>query len=608
MTNEETGAVAPSLSTYQDQDTFEFDKYTHESNSRKHLSLDPIEDEKQYREIITNYYSIDETAEYIKAHPEWKRITLQFPDELVCDSSAVSQYLGAKLGLVSNVVTNTGDSCGNSCGNSCGDSCGDNSCGDNSCGDSNNACCSSHKSQPHDSNEPQSLWILADTSYSPCCVDEVAAEHVKGDMVIHYGDACLNPVNKLPVAYVFGRPTISFDEVISQFRTRYDDTQSKIVLMCDAPYSYILQLVYDKLVAEYPNIVFSDILQESFPQCQIIGYSPTDSSKSFQSLNRSFQGISNDSDEDSEQILTDYDLFHIGVPEAPRLLKLTTMFQSVTLWNPNDNKISQGPFPNLMRRYRYMQIARSSGTIGLLVNTLSLANAKVLLNRLKSKITEAGKKHYMFVVGKPNVAKLANFELIDVWCILGCDHQGIIIDQNNEYFKPIITPFELLLSLNPEVVWTGKWETDFNRLIEEMNGEEEENDDGNGQSSVGADDDAGDNDDNNDDDEPQFDPVTGTFTSTSKPLRRPQYLEISSVPEPEPEQNNTNSDALVKKFSSAVTVKDTVSTAAVRLQNRHWTGLGSDYQDDEDSKEGALVEEGTKGIARGYEFDVNNNK
>lgn len=37
----------------------------------------------------------------------------------------------------------------------------------------------------------QELYVLADTSYSSCCVDEVAASHVDAEAVVHYGRACL---------------------------------------------------------------------------------------------------------------------------------------------------------------------------------------------------------------------------------------------------------------------------------------------------------------------------------------------------------------------------------------------------------------------------------
>ena len=36
------------------------------------------------------------------------------------------------------------------------------------------------------------LYVLADTSYGSCCVDEVAAEHVDSNLIIHYGHTCLS--------------------------------------------------------------------------------------------------------------------------------------------------------------------------------------------------------------------------------------------------------------------------------------------------------------------------------------------------------------------------------------------------------------------------------
>ena len=153
--------------------------------------------------------------------------------------------------------------------------------------------------------------------------------------------------------------------------------------------------------------------------------------KNFESQNNRIHATTNRAQKFNRVFNTDtvefgeYELFHITSPESPRLLQLTTNFASVTTYDPISGTVSTGPFPNLMRRYKYVHQARMAGTVGILVNTLSLANTKVLLNTIKEKIKEAGKKHYIFVVGKPNVAKLANFESVDIWCILGCDHQEL---------------------------------------------------------------------------------------------------------------------------------------------------------------------------------------
>ncbi|KAG8906945.1 Diphthamide biosynthesis protein 2 [Tulasnella sp. 403] len=45
----------------------------------------------------------------------------------------------------------------------------------------------------------QEVYILADTTYGSCCVDEVAAQHVDADVIVHYGHACLSPTSRLPV-------------------------------------------------------------------------------------------------------------------------------------------------------------------------------------------------------------------------------------------------------------------------------------------------------------------------------------------------------------------------------------------------------------------------
>lgn len=36
-------------------------------------------------------------------------------------------------------------------------------------------------------------FVMADTSYGSCCVDEVAAQHADADAIIHFGRSCLSP-------------------------------------------------------------------------------------------------------------------------------------------------------------------------------------------------------------------------------------------------------------------------------------------------------------------------------------------------------------------------------------------------------------------------------
>ncbi|AAS52781.1 AER097Cp [Eremothecium gossypii ATCC 10895] len=562
----EAALVPPALSTNQTEETFNFQQYELLRQDRAAHLGPGITDLASLKERIRSYYAIESLADHLNSHAEYRSITLQFPDDLLFDSALVAEELQALLPDLQCARTDAPAQADTTC--SCGTQ--------KTCADSK------------DSADGRKIWILADTAYSPCCVDEVAAEHVQADVVVHFGDTCLNPVETLPVVYIFGEPYLDRAKVISLFTERYDK-DAKVCLMANAPYSRHLESLSGELSQlGYSNLVFTDVALPDTPNAAatILGVSDSHpiSHKLYASGDRVYYGA-------KEQLLCEeqlqsFELFHIGLPPDPRLLFLSTKFQGVTAYDTQKRQIAKGPFPAMMRRYRFMHVARTASTIGILVNTLSLKSTRSLISSLVELIRSCGKKHYMFVVGKPNVAKLANFEPVDVWCVLGCGHGGIVLDHANEFYKPIVTPYELTLALAPELSWTGAWVVDFNTVIDGISA-----DLGLQAGAIPA------------ENVPEFDAVTGKYVGNSRPLRELNHLEIESPQE----SITTGSTELVKKFSGALTIGSTVSTSAQFLQARQWTGLGSDFNaEDSYEEEGATVEEGLSGVARGYQYDVSN--
>ena len=90
-------------------------------------------------------------------------------------------------------------------------------------------------------------------------MDEVAAEHVRSDLVVHFGDACLNEIDKLQAVFVLGKPTLDIDAIVKQIRSAYS-TEQKVVLMSDAPHTYLLPEIakqlpdYEIIVADLPKL------------------------------------------------------------------------------------------------------------------------------------------------------------------------------------------------------------------------------------------------------------------------------------------------------------------------------------------------------------------
>jgi len=73
-------------------------------------------------------------------------------------------------------------------------------------------------------------------------------------------------------------------------------------------------------------------------------------------------------------------------------------------------------------------------------------------------------RFYTFVVGKLNPAKLANFPEIDCYVIVACPENSLQLDVK-EFYRPVITPFELEVALNTARTWTGNYITDFRQLL-----------------------------------------------------------------------------------------------------------------------------------------------
>ncbi|EST07045.2 Diphthamide synthesis, DPH1/DPH2 [Kalmanozyma brasiliensis GHG001] len=124
---------------------------------------------------IYHIYDIVSTAAKIHSG-RFQRVALQFPDEALIDSVPVYWALKREVRtLYAADPANTNAASTSTAAN---------------------------KSLPE-------FYILADTSYGGCCVDEVAAKHVDADLVVHYGHACLSATARLPVIYVFTKQPLA---------------------------------------------------------------------------------------------------------------------------------------------------------------------------------------------------------------------------------------------------------------------------------------------------------------------------------------------------------------------------------------------------------------
>jgi diphthamide biosynthesis protein 2 len=116
----------------------------------------------------------------------------------------------------------------------------------------------------------------------------------------------------------------------------------------------------------------------------------------------------------------------------------------------------------LSRRYYLMQRARDANTVGILAGTLGVKGCIDTMRQLKQICHRAGKKTYTFVMGKLNVPKLANFTEIDVFVLVACPENSLL--DAREFYRPVITPFEMQCACVNEAEWVNRYELDFRHV------------------------------------------------------------------------------------------------------------------------------------------------
>ena len=424
------------------------------------------------------------------------------------------------------------------------------------------------------------LYILADTSYGACCVDETAAEHICADAIIHYGRACLSPTARIPVLHIFTmQPLPDQSQLIKTFKDFYGDTQQKVVLMADVTYQHHLQNISSILESQgFSNLHIAGIVHDpssSLPNRTVPEEVQADPSK-----------------------LKDWHIFHISDPAKSLLLILASRVASILIYptSGNDNGTSGEPFlastsRALNRRYALLTSVNTVSIFGILINTLSVRNYLHIVEHVKSQILAARKKSYTFVVGKVNAAKMANFSEIGAWVVIGCWESSLI--DSKDFWKPVLTPFELELALrgDEERVWTGEWSSDFQKILDQLTRSNTNSETHRQEGQTRAD-----YDPEPESAPPEFDLRTGRYVSHSRPVQ-PFTSSIDKISDGD---TSSGKSLIMRAKGDLAVVGGGLSPGAEYLRSkRTWKGLGSDFEIAYEEP-GAALEEGRSGIARGY--------
>mmetsp|Transcript_822 Transcript_822/g.1981 ORF Transcript_822/g.1981 Transcript_822/m.1981 type:complete len:513 (+) Transcript_822:139-1677(+) len=321
------------------------------------------------------------------------------------------------------------------------------------------------------------VYLMADTSYNPSCVDEVAAAHANADAIVHYGPACMCPLSRLPARYVFGRKPLCADSVARALAEIWRGASSRgsvaLVVFTDQVFvehvGKVEQELSTLLPDQAPAVVFARIAgveaepaSELAAACSAGSEDPEHAAAGFRWTLP--EGVA----------MADCEAAWVGPPgsDAKRHLQLTHSLMRWSAVDPgggpgSEVAVAEGVPPEvprlLRRRYFLVEKAREAAIVGLLVGTLGVAGYRSAIAAVRGLTERAGKTCYMFLVGKPSPAKLANFPEIEVFMMVGCP-QGLVLD-SKEYYAPVITPHEAYIAFTGRDWDPGSYRLDFADLL-----------------------------------------------------------------------------------------------------------------------------------------------
>ncbi|XP_052900802.1 2-(3-amino-3-carboxypropyl)histidine synthase subunit 2 [Anopheles moucheti] len=398
-----------------------------------------------------------------------------------------------------------------------------------------------------------SIFVLADTSYGSCCVDEIAAAHANADGVVHFGHACLSKVSRIPVLYVFFEFKLDEAQLLATLSREFVTWNVHVTCFYEVCYTGAMAKIRDTLLDRFPNMVIAS-LAKADQKADIMYWklhTPHESNGLVLYIGRDNLSFFN-----TAVTLEASQCYLYDPTKTDPKLERTDAFQAK--W--------------LRRRYYAIERCMDAGSIGIVVATLSTKGYLDIVSRVQRLAKSRGVRTYLISIGKVNPEKLANFIDIDCFVLVGCPENDIFTSR--DFFRPLLSVFEAEMALNkswkeklltcyttnfPDLLPNGRLYSDIDDMSLEINGANEPAD---------------------------VSLITGKARNFSHP----------NVADTESKANGTCTDVASKRRNELAQI-----SSADQFTSRSWQGLEQNLGQDAP----ALVQMGRSGVPIMYENERN---
>ena len=322
------------------------------------------------------------------------------------------------------------------------------------------------------------IFVLGDTSYGDCCVDEVGAEHYCADCIIHYGYSCQNNPLRLPTFCLFPELEISRIDL---------ETWAKVCVKRNLP----ILVLADPSFKKSENFAIAELCAAGASQIYIAPTSqvlrPLSGSRADRAREVSLSGISTlvsacvspqSSFRKFNRKVFRYDSFLKPVDSLPDEIIIffvgprnSPILARAILSQPDGSVFCAGVWLSagreIARKFAGVESVKKSTRVGVLYAASALRGVQRVRDVLSSALRAKEKIVCGFCVGKLTDAKIGNFTEIDCFVVLGCPdflNSELLTSENSRNFHcPLVSAFEAAVATDL-IPWLGRGACEFSEL------------------------------------------------------------------------------------------------------------------------------------------------
>ncbi|KAL7515906.1 hypothetical protein ACHAWX_000982 [Stephanocyclus meneghinianus] len=305
------------------------------------------------------------------------------------------------------------------------------------------------------------IAILGDVTYGACCIDDLTAQSLDCDLLVHYGHSCLVPttLTVVPCLYVFVEIRVDVRHLVECVRlTFYNEFRSAVVEAAR---------LFNQLNQEprHSALQFQAIVPQAKPLSpgEVLGCTaPKNATPDDAPSHTSHQAT------ERVMIFVADGRFHLeaAMIANPSLRALRYDPYSKTLTEER-YEIAQ------MKRLRREAVQRQPKTMGIILGTLGRQGNPGILARIRLLLRSRGirvvivllseifpKKIHM-LSGERGGGRAAAASGVCAWVQIACPR--LSIDWGHYFCVPVLSPFELFVALGevPDSSSTGDYPMDF---------------------------------------------------------------------------------------------------------------------------------------------------